>query len=69
MRKVHAVNVKNTAEKEPQYMLGKNPSKNIPQWLSMCVSLIWTWNQEKKKKKKGKKNQYNLATKEQDFIV
>lgn len=44
MRKAYAINVEITAEKEPQYMLGKNPSKNIPYWLSVGVSLIWTWN-------------------------
>lgn len=39
-------------------------------WLTGLPSAhMFQINSKKKKKKKGKKNQYNLATKEQDFIV
>lgn len=38
-------------------------------WLTGLPSAHMFQINSKKKKKKGKKNQYNLATKEQDFIV
>lgn len=42
VKKAHAVNVKMSALQLNSQR--KYSSKNIPRWLSVCVSLIWTWN-------------------------